>query len=209
MEFFTADLGSVGIGPRPVRDRHGDRPGRQHLGVLSETCLAAYSQPARRHHLGRQRDRDPLRRAIAFANANPGQQAQSRSTIPGTGVQIRAHQIAPLPAIAVPVTIDGYSQPGAHANTLAQGDDAVILIEINGGLTGGGGLSTSTGDGLVLSGGNSTIRGLAIDGFTAGAAIHVNSPGGGSGRRRLPGDQSQPGTYGQARSSRRSDPDEQ
>ena len=85
---------------------------------------------------------------------------------------------SPLPAITVPLTIDGYSQPGAHANTLAQGDDALILIQLNGALTGGGGLSPSTGDGLVLSGGNSTIRGLAIDGFSSGAAIHVLSPGG-------------------------------
>ena len=30
----------------------------------------------------------------------------------------------------------------------------------------------------MLSGGNSTVRGLAIDGFSAGAAIHVLSPGG-------------------------------
>ena len=50
--------------------------------------------------------------------------------IAGAGV----HTLAPAstyPNITKPVTIDGYSQPGAVANTLAVGDNAVLLIEIN------------------------------------------------------------------------------
>ena len=37
----------------------------------------------------------------------------------------------PLPAITHSVIINGYSQPGASPNTLAQGDNAVILINLN------------------------------------------------------------------------------
>jgi trimeric autotransporter adhesin len=37
-----------------------------------------------------------------------------------------------LPPITAPVTIDGYSQPGANANTLAVGNNAVLKIELSG-----------------------------------------------------------------------------
>jgi len=79
------------------------------------------------------------------------------------------HTITPLsslPVISDAVTIDGYTQPGASANTLAVGNNAVLLIEIDGSsspLMGGGfllaGLTT------VASGGNSIIRGLVINRF--------------------------------------------
>ncbi len=117
-----------------------------------------------------------LRAAVTYANVNPGVDTISFA-IPGTGVQTIA-PLSPLPALSTAVIIDGYTQPLAHPNTLVQGDDAKILIEINGALTGGGGLAASNGDGLVFSGGNSTVRGLAIDGFTAGAAVHLLTLGG-------------------------------
>ena len=173
MAFFTADL-SVGIGPGQFVTATATDPGGN-TSEFSQDVLAAYSNPLVVTATA-DSGTGSLRAAITYANANPGSGAITFD-IPGTGVQTIGLQ-SPLPAITVPVTIDGYSQPGAHVNTLAQGNDAVILIEITGGLTGGGGLAPSTGDGLVLSGGNSTIRGLAIDGFTAGAAIHVNGPGG-------------------------------
>jgi len=59
------------------------------------------------------------------------------------------------------VTIAGYPQPGASPNTLVGSNDAVILIELNG---------TNAGDeasGLTITGGGSTIRGLAINRFDA------------------------------------------
>ena len=118
-----------------------------------------------------------LRAAITYANANPGIAPVITFAIPGAGVHAIA-PLSPLPALAASITIDGYSQPGARANTLAQGDDAVILIQINGALTGNGGLAPSAGDGLVLTGGASTVRGLAIGGFAAGAGIHILSRGG-------------------------------
>ena len=75
--------------------------------------------------------------------------------ISGAGV----HTITPattLPAITSPVTIDGYTQPGSAENTLENGDNAVLLIQLTG--------SPSV-NGLVVEGGSSTIRGLVINGF--------------------------------------------
>src|SRR5262245_60633998 len=57
-----------------------------------------------------------LREAITAANANPGPDIINFN-IPSAGV----HTITPttkLPTITEAVTIDGYTQPGASANTL-------------------------------------------------------------------------------------------
>src|SRR5436305_7946305 len=79
-----------------------------------------------------------LRAAINNANAQPNISAEQPDVIafniPGAGV----HRIAPLtdlPAITDPVVIDGYTQPGTSPNTQATADDAVLLIELNGGKT--------------------------------------------------------------------------
>ena len=111
-----------------------------------------------------------LRAAITFANSNPGADTITFA-IPGAGVHTIT-PLSPLPLITGPVMIDGYSQPGAAANTLAQGDNAAIMIELSGTNAGTGA------DGLVISGGNSTIRGLAINGFSGGAGIHLTTVGG-------------------------------
>ncbi len=77
--------------------------------------------------------------------------------IPGSGVQT-IEPLTPLPTIVEPTAIDGYSQPGASPNTLTVGDNAVILIALN-----GNGPSTSIG--LYLSASNSSVSGLSIGGF--------------------------------------------
>ncbi|MFL6519998.1 MAG: hypothetical protein ACJ8NS_07240 [Chthoniobacterales bacterium] len=76
-----------------------------------------------------------------------------------------------LPVITKPLTINGYSQTGASTNTLANADNAVILIELNG--TGAG-----SGTGLVLGSttGGSTIRGLVVNRF-ANDGIVIHSDG--------------------------------
>src|SRR5262249_24038965 len=69
-----------------------------------------------------------LRQAILDANANPGQHLIAFA-IPGSGAQTIS-PTSPLPDITDPVTIDGYTQPGASVNTLAVGDNAVLLIQL-------------------------------------------------------------------------------
>src|SRR5262249_6326830 len=88
--------------------------------------------------------------------------------IPGSGTQTITPSTA-LPDITDPVIIDGYSQPGAAPNTLAAGDNAALVIQIDGSAAGAG----TTG--LVLNASNSTVQGLAITGFQA------NPSGGGNG----------------------------
>ncbi len=101
-----------------------------------------------------------LRWAVLQANANPGPN-MIQFDIPGTGVQ----QIAlgsPLPQITNPVLIDGTTQPNYAGHP---------LIELNGAGAG------SNCNGLVLAGGQSTVQGLVISGFS-GAGIVIEGPGG-------------------------------
>src|SRR6266851_375382 len=130
-----------------------------------------------------------LREAITAVNAgndlgDPDITAQNPGTfgaldtinfnIPGAGVQtINVGTDAsaagiPLPSIVKPVTINGYTQGVATANTLANADNAVILIELNG--TGAG----TAVDGLTLAAGSggSTIEGLDIIKFQADATLN-------------------------------------
>jgi CSLREA domain-containing protein len=99
-----------------------------------------------------------LRQAILDANAVPNGVGPDRIhfNIPGAGV----HTIAPgsaLPAVTDSVVIDGYTQPGANPNTLAVGNDAVILIELSG-------ANCVLCQGLVITSSNSTVKGLSIHG---------------------------------------------
>ena len=71
---------------------------------------------------------------------------------------------AALPDITEPVIIDGYTQPGARPNTLAGGNDAVLLIELD-----GVNVPVSA-NGLRILAGGSAVRGLVINRFTARAS---------------------------------------
>ena len=97
-----------------------------------------------------------LRAAIQQANASGGANTITFN-IPGPG----PYTIQPatiLPTITDPVTIDGTTQPGFSGTP---------IIELDGSLTGG---STN---GLRLTAGSSTIRGLVINRFP-GSAIYVS-----------------------------------
>ncbi|MEO8438884.1 MAG: hypothetical protein ABI540_01560 [Spartobacteria bacterium] len=72
-----------------------------------------------------------LTEAIEAVNANPGADTIAFN-IPGPGVHTISIGDTGLPDIIETVTIDGYTQPGASANTLDPGDNAVILIRIDG-----------------------------------------------------------------------------
>jgi hypothetical protein len=109
---------------------------------------------------------DSLRRAISQANRNGGADS-IRFRIPGTGVKT-IKPASPLPDISDnPVTVNGYSQPGASPNTLAVGNDARLRIQLNGSEAG------AAADGLrVIEGFSTTIKGLAINRF-GGDGIHM------------------------------------
>ena len=126
-----------------------------------------------------------LRQAILDANDAEGETSivfNLPNTDPGrdpvTGAFIFKPELDPegnmysnlLPDVwATTITIDGYTQPGAHPNTLADGDNAVILIRIDGFHHGEGsvGLRTVFNDAV-------TVRGLAITNFPQGK---INSDG--------------------------------
>jgi hypothetical protein len=103
-----------------------------------------------------------LRQAILDANGSAGADTINFN-IAGGGVKT----ISPttnLPPITEALTIDGYTQPGASPNTLAVGNDAVLLIVLSGAAAP---LGTN---GLTINTDNSTIRGLVINGFQATGA---------------------------------------
>ena len=113
-----------------------------------------------------------LREAITAANAHAGPDTIVFN-IPGAG----PHTIRPnsnLPSITSPVTIDGYMQPGASANTLADGDNAVLMIELDGSLGNTFGLPSL----LSISAGSSTVRGLVINRGSALYGISLDTNGG-------------------------------
>ncbi len=86
-----------------------------------------------------------------------------------TGVWTIAVQSA-LPAISTNAAIiDGYSQPGASQNTLAQADNAKLAIAINGSRQG-------SIDGLTISQQGSQVRGLDIENFYADGVL-ITAPG--------------------------------
>jgi len=75
--------------------------------------------------------------------------------IAGSGVKTISVTGTQLPTIVRPLTINGYSQSGAAVNTLANSDNATILIELDG--TGAG----SGANGLTLAAGSGGSTGGA------------------------------------------------
>jgi photosystem II stability/assembly factor-like uncharacterized protein len=102
-----------------------------------------------------------LRQAITDANATPGHD-RITFNIPGAGL----HTIAlntPLPNIVEPVVIDATTQPGFSA---------LPVVELN-----GANISAATGgNGLVITSGDSIVRGLVINRF-GGSGIVISGGG--------------------------------
>lgn len=109
-----------------------------------------------------------LRQAIIDANGHSGPD-NIAFNIPGSGLRT----ITPateLPVITSPVVIDGYTQSGSSMNTLASGDNAVLLIEISGAVVGNNGNALVLG--LTATG--STVRGLVINhGWSAAVLVQT------------------------------------
>ncbi|MFC1540089.1 kelch repeat-containing protein [Gemmatimonadota bacterium] len=75
--------------------------------------------------------------------------------------------LTPLPEITLPVTIDGYTQPGAspNSNVISDGSNAILKVVLN-----GANIDT-TFAALHVTGGKSVIRGLVINNWTASGII--------------------------------------
>ena len=113
-----------------------------------------------------------LREAINAANQTIGANSISFN-IPGQGVRTISPEVN-LPPVTDAVTIDGYTQPGAHPNTLAEGTDALLFVELDGSnITAG-----ATGVGIDLNAGNSIVRGLAVNNFNLAGLRSQSNPGG-------------------------------
>ena len=113
-----------------------------------------------------------LREAITAANTATGADA-IEFQIPGTdpGCNAGVCKISPssaLPLITDPVIIDGYSQPGASANTLAVGNDAVLKIELSG---------LDTLNGLKMEADDCTVQGLIVSNWDNGIFLGVDATG--------------------------------
>jgi hypothetical protein len=126
-----------------------------------------------------------LRAAITAANAATGPSSivfniptTDPNRDPSTGVflirplseNMNSLDFFALPPIDATVTIDGYTQPGASPNTLPNGDNAKILIEIN-----GSAVTIPGGSGLVpFDSESSVFRGMV---FTQWTQAHKNPDG--------------------------------
>ena len=124
-----------------------------------------------------------LRQAITDANGHANIDVNTpdiiQFTIPNsdpnrnatTGVFTITPSFPGLTRITDPVVIDGYTQTGSSVNTLAVGDNAKLLIELN-----GTSVANSNINGLEVDagGGGSTIRGLIINRFGGGNGISIS-----------------------------------
>ena len=109
-----------------------------------------------------------LRQAIEDANANPGADTVAFN-IPGTGVQTIA-PLSDLPDITDTVTIDGFTQSGASANTNATGVvNTVLTVVID-----GAGTTYGT-TGLRVFSGGSTVQGLSFVRWQAAVQVRGNN----------------------------------
>lgn len=108
-----------------------------------------------------------LRAAIQQANATQGADQINFGIVPATSIRCdqttKVCTISPsseLPDITEAVTIDGYTQEGARPNTLANGTNAALKVELSGASAG------TSGVGLTINASNSTVRGLVINSWS-------------------------------------------
>lgn len=155
--------------PRPIRTHR--KPARRH--TFRPLCEALEDRLAPATFMVLNTDDSgagSLRQAILDANDSPNGDTPDLIAfdVPGPGVHtinVGAEGLGRLPTITDPLTIDGYTQPGASPNTLPVGGNAVLRVELNGS---GAGPSA----GLTIFAGSTTVRGLVINRFElAGISI--------------------------------------
>ena len=102
-----------------------------------------------------------LRQAIRDANSVPANTNHVvHFAIPGSGLQTISPASA-LPTIVEPLVLDGFTQPGASANNLSDGNNAVWLIRLDGAGAGNGA------NGLRFVSDGNVVRGLMITRFNS------------------------------------------
>jgi len=113
-----------------------------------------------------------LRQAILNSNAATPGPNTINFNIPATNCNATTHvcTISPataLPTITTPVTINGYTQMGASANThpTTQGLNTVLKIQLS--------PTVFAGNGLEIAASNCTVEGLVINNFQSRNGIHV------------------------------------
>ncbi len=137
------------------------------LGLVCFLQFSVTAAPAATFTVTNANDSGPgsLRQAILDANSGSGAD-MIVFNIPGAGV----HTVSPLTQLPpltddAGTTIDGYTQPGSSPNTLALGDNAVLLVELSGASAG------SDAIGLLVQSSNNSVRGLAVNRFRGGISI--------------------------------------
>jgi len=138
-------------------------------------CFAAtIVQPPQTFFVTNTNDSGPgsLRQALLDAQASPASANNIVAfNIDGAGTDpIIIRPTTPLDSIFEGVTIDGFTQPGSSANTLADGNNTVWRIRLDGSLLGTGA------NGLTLNADGCLVRGLEVTGFR-GYGIRVASGG--------------------------------
>jgi trimeric autotransporter adhesin len=99
-----------------------------------------------------------LREAITAANRTSSADVINFNILGGTDPVKTISPTSELPAITQPVTIDGYTQPGAKENTQRVGSDAVLHIQLDGSKAG-------EAEGLRITASNVVVQGLVINRF--------------------------------------------
>src|SRR6188508_2510516 len=158
-----------------------ERQGR-HLSVASALLFTALTSSALAATLTVTTTADggpgSLRQAINDSNASPGVIDTIAFNITGAGCAgapavCTIQPATALPTVADPAIIDGYTQPGSSLNTLTVGDDAVLLVELDGSQV------SPNGIGLYVLANNTVIQGLVINRFSY-VGIFIDATGGGT-----------------------------
>jgi hypothetical protein len=167
---------------RACRPRLEFLEGRQLLAVITVTSTAdsvnAGNQVTLRAAIESIDDGADVNSAVAAHRVGPYLGGKSSPDeiefdIPGSGVQT-IDLTSALPSMTKPIIIDGYTQPGASANTNPDGKglNGVLLIDID--AASAGLLSSGV---LDLAGGDSTVSGLVIN-QAQGPEIELDGSGG-------------------------------
>lgn len=147
------------------------------LGVVA-FLLAANSLSAATYTVTNANDSGAgsLRDALTQSNASVGVTDTIAFNITGAGCAgtptvCTIKPTSSLPTLTDPVIIDGYTQPGSSPNSLAVGDNAVILVEID-----GSGINGAASAFFILTT-DTVIKGLVINRFS-NPGISIGAQGG-------------------------------